>query len=226
VLDTYGETHTIRSCAELDGPARVWRFFELTGDASADGRTIKDRTCPWLLLPPALAGVTESRPLEVISLQRDEVANLAWAAELRIESAAGRVVDRAARARAALPPPPEPPDEAWLYRLSTQVPEHQIPLVPVRSTVDGGLYLQRGRIAASAGDGVETRGALGRILEPGRALLVHDAEVPATGARVTRSWQMARRADGGIVLWVGRRKGPPKPSRSPGLVFDEVTQGG
>ena len=29
VLDTFGERHAIRSCAERDGAARVWRFFEL-----------------------------------------------------------------------------------------------------------------------------------------------------------------------------------------------------
>ena len=125
-----------------------------------------------------------------------------------------------------MPPPPAVPDDAWLYRLSTPVPEHQVPLVPVRSTVDGGLYLQRGRIAVAADEEVATRGALGRILEPQTALLVHDDEVPATGVRVTRSWQMARQADGGLVLWVGRRKRPAGAARSPALVFDEVVQGG
>ena len=61
-----------------------------------------------------------------------------------------------------------------------------VPLVPVRSLDDGGLYLQRGRVEADAGS---TTGALGRVLEPESALLIIDAEVPATGARVTRSWQ-------------------------------------
>ncbi len=65
-------------------------------------------------------------------------------------------------------------------------------------------------------------GALGRILEPGRPLLIYDEEVPATGARVTRTWQMARSADGQVVVWVGRRKRAGRPLRAPGLVFDEV----
>jgi hypothetical protein len=227
VLDTFGERHTIRSCAEEDGPGRQWRFFELSepGADVAFGivpTTPQQTTPPWLLLPPALAGRTESRPIEEIALSRDEVANMAWATELRIESAAGRVVDRAARARAAMPPAPRADDDAWRYRLSTQVPEHQVPLVPVRSTADGGLYLQRGRLAVSAQDEVVTRGALGEILEPDRALAIHDDEIPATGARVTRTWQMARTARGGSVLWVGRRKRSDRPPRSPGLVFDEV----
>ncbi len=90
----------------------------------------------------------------------------------------------------------------------------------MRSLDDGALYLQRGRVEAAEG---ETTGALGRVLEPESALLIDDAEVPATGARVTRSWQLARTADGGVVLWVGRRKDAGPPSRSPGLRFDELT---
>jgi hypothetical protein len=217
VTDTFEETHQIRSCAELDGPVRKWRFFELTGD--------KSPLCPWLLLPPALAGRTESPPVEDVALLRDEVANLGWGAELRIESAAGRVIDRAASARANMPPPPAPAEDAWLYKLSTAVPEHQVPLVPVRTSgEDGeGRYLQRGRLELSADEeGVETRDALGRILEPDTALLIHDEEVPATGARVTRTWQMARSGDGGVVVWVGRRKSAGRPRRSSGLGFDQV----
>jgi hypothetical protein len=79
---------------------------------------------------------------------------------------------------------------------------------------------------ATAGDEVTTRGALGRILEPESQLLIHDQEIPQSGVRVTRSWQLARQADGGLVLWVGRRKRPAQPQRSPGLVFDEILQNG
>ena len=139
VIDTFEETHEIRSCAELDGPGREWRFFELTGD--------KSPLCPWLLLPPALAGRTESPPVEDVALLRDEVANLGWGAELRIESAAGRVIDRAARARAAMPPAPTPADDAWLYKLTKAVPEHQVPLVPVARTA----RTASGAISSAAG---------------------------------------------------------------------------
>ena len=238
VLDTFGRTHHIRSCAEEDGAARVWRFFELSGDLSAGDadaparRTVTEpgdpgppTTCPWLFLAPALAGRTESRPIEEVALLRDEVANLAWAVELRIESAAGRTIDRAALARAALTATPAPSADAWLYRLATTVPDHQVPLVPIRTDA-GGLALRRGRLAVSVdGTGVETRGALGQILEPDGPLVVNDEEIPSTGATVTRSWQLARTAEGGMVVWVGRRKSAGRPRRSPGLLFDTVVTG-
>jgi hypothetical protein len=231
VLDTFGRAHTIRSCAEEDGAARVWRFFELTGDASAgddlrvgpgEREDDADTTCPWLFLPPVLAGRTESRPIEEVALLRDEAANLGWAAELRVESAAGRIVDRAALARAALEPAPGASSDAWRYRLSTPVPDHHVPLVPV-VTDDGGLALRRGRLAVAVDGGdLTTRGAIGSILEPDAPLFIHDEEIPATGATVTRTWQMARTGDGGIVVWVGRRKSAGRPRRSSGLGFDQV----
>ena len=221
VRDCFGEEHVIRSCAELDGPDRVWRFFELTGDRSADAPNLEQRRCPWLLLAPAVAGVTQSAPVEEVALLRDEAGNLGWAAELRVESAAGRTIDRAARARAAMTPLPPPAEDAWRYRLAFPVPEHLLPLVPVRSLDDGAPYLQRGRVEVAGADAAG--GALGRVLEPESALLIADAEVPATGARVTRSWQLARTADGGVALWVGRRKDAGPPRRSPGLHFDELT---
>lgn len=221
VHDSFGQTYKIRSCAELDGPQRTWRFFELHGDPAADAPLLADRRCPWLFLAPVLPGVTESRPIEDVVLFRDEVANLGWAAEMRVESAAGRVVDRAAQARAAALPRPTATSDAWRYQLATRVLDHQVPLVPVRSRVDGGLYLQRGRLAQSVdGNSVTTRGAIGQLLEPTRAFLIHDAEVPATGVEITRSWQLARTGEGGVVLWVGRRKRPAKPTRAPGLLFD------
>jgi hypothetical protein len=203
----------------------VWRFFELTGDTGPgdalrvdSGSTEPTTQCPWLFLAPVLAGRTESRPIEEVALIRDEGANLAWGIELRVESAAGRPVDRAALARAAFTPPPGASADAWRYLLATPVPDHFVPLVPVQ-TAEGGLALRRGRLAVGAG---ETRGALGTILEPDGPLSIHDEEIPSTGATITRTWQMARTGDGGVVVWVGRRKSPGRPRRSPGLTYDGI----
>jgi hypothetical protein len=224
LYDSFGREHRIRSCAERDGPGRTWRFFELSGDPSADAADMADRTCPWLLVAPALAGVTEGVPREEVLLLRDEIANNGWAAELRVEANSGRVVDRAARARAAMPPPPPAPTgDAWQYHLAQAVPEHLVPLLPVELEDVSGLYLQRGRLATMSADGdLTTRGAVGDILQPDRRLLIEDAEVPRSGLKVTRRWQMARTRNGRYVLWMGRRKGLSGPRKAPETVFDEV----
>jgi hypothetical protein len=209
VRDTFGRRHGIESCAKLDGTKREWRFFELTGDSAGE----------WLMLPRTLPAVTQpaDRGGRAAARRGREPRLGRGAADRERGCAHDRPRGTGA---AAMPSPEPPPGRAWRYKLTTPVPEHQVPLVPVTS--NGGLYLQRGRLATEAGDGVTTRGAVGRILEPGRQLLIHDEEVPATGARVTRTWQMARTAGGDVVLWVGRRKRAGRPLKSPGLRFDEV----
>lgn len=62
----------------------------------------------------------------------------------------------------------------------------------------------------------------GRVLEPARALLLHDEEVLREGARVTRAYQYARWIDGSTHLSVGRRKQPGRGEGSSGLRFDTV----
>lgn len=89
-----------------------------------------------------------------------------------------------------------------------------------------GLTLRRGLLAsAGAGGEATTRGALGVILEPWHPLSLFDATIPPSGVTVTRTWQMARDAGGGVALWVGRRQRSGRPRRAPGLGFDEILTG-
>ena len=55
-------------------------------------------------------------------------------------------------------------------------------------------------------------------------LRVHDAKIPATGVRITRSWHLARTSVDGHGLWMGRRKQPAGPGRPPRLVHDVVVR--
>jgi hypothetical protein len=216
VLDDFGRVTDVPPAAVVDGGAddRPFRFFELTGDPGpALGKA------PALFLPPSVETADAGHPLEDVRLVRDEVANLAWAVEHRIESAAGRPVDLAARSPAAGRTYSDTGDDRWRLVLSTPVPDHWVPLVPVRIGKDGAIRLQRGRVPVPGGT---TRGARGRILEPERRLLVHEEEVLRTGLRVVRRFQSARDADGRLHTWVGRRKGPTRALGSSGLEFDVI----
>jgi hypothetical protein len=53
-------------------------------------------------------------------------------------------------------------------------------------------------------------------------LLLHEEEIPTSGVRVTRSYQLARSPDGSVHLWSGRRKSPNAKWKGPGLVHDVV----
>ncbi|MGE0449068.1 MAG: hypothetical protein AB7Q29_05725 [Vicinamibacterales bacterium] len=217
IRDSFGRVHAVPSTAAADyarlGDARPFRWFELAGDpAPANG------WAPRLLLPAALPQHEEGPPIEEVLLLRDEPANLAWAVERTIESPAGRPVSRVRESVADVPPTAEP--GAWAYDLSTSVPSWFVPLVPVRT--DGAspaMRFQRGRMATTGG----SVGARARLLEPDRRLLIHEEEVPASGVRVTRAFQMCRGVDGAVYVWAGRRKQPARVPQTTGLAHDVLT---
>ena len=218
VLDDFGQWTTIPATAVRDGADRPWKWFELQGDPGpADGQA------PLLFLPPVVNAVEQGKPLEAVEFRRDEMANLAWAIERRVESEAGRPVDREA-GNGPEPAPAAAADGTWQYRLATDVWDNWVPLVPVRITADDPeVVLRRGTIAKAVDDDTAHH-AKGRILEPEKLFVLHEEEIPAGGLRVTRRYQMARSADGDVHLWVGRQKRPSGgPMRRTPLRFDRLT---
>ncbi|WP_282607797.1 hypothetical protein [Pelagibius sp. Alg239-R121] len=216
VLDDFGTWTKIESTAVNDGTVRPWRWFELQGDVGPERGL-----APVLFLPPVVNAVEQGRPLESVEFRRDEMANMGWAIEHRVESGAGRPVDREAGNRPDTDA--HDSDETWQYRLSTDVWDNWVPLVPVRITADSPqIVLRRGTIAL--GKPSDAHQAKGRILEPETIFVLNEEEIPAGGLRVTRRYQLARSADGGVHLWVGRRKRPSGgPMRRTPLRFDSLT---
>jgi hypothetical protein len=202
VLDDYSEEHFIRSAAELDGPGRVFRFFELTGDKGPDAPELDDRVAPVVVVGVTCGDVVPGPPLETVRFVRDEAANIAWAIEDRVEGAGGRAVSRHdARSPVANPASTA---ETWRYELTSSVPPRWIPLVPV-FTESGDVYLRRGRMAVLP-PGIDPADALakGRILEAGKPVAIWEEAIPAVGIEITRRFQTARSVNGDMHLWVGR----------------------
>ncbi|GAB1723686.1 MAG: hypothetical protein GDA65_20265 [Nitrospira sp. CR1.1] len=213
VTNTFGERFLISHTTDVDGPTTPWRMFGLTHD-----------TQKLFFLPPVLGPMLESQPMEDLSLLRDEMANVAWAVERVVESAAGRSLDRHEAYQETLAEQPASPaagsDGAPLvYRLGTTVPDYWIPLLPVKDGTT--LRLKRGALPAFGEGGIQgAQLPKGRLLEPQRELLLYEEEVPREGARVTRTYQYARWIDGTTHLWIGRRKSPGRGEGSSGLQFD------
>lgn len=210
VTNSFGERLLIPHSSEVDGPQSPWRAFALS------------QASPQLFfLAPALGPGLQGQPLEDVQFLRDEMANLAWAVERVVPSAAGRPLDRYEAYQQALerldPPSPAGAEGSLRYRLGTTVPDYWIPLMPVQR--DDGLRLRRARLPDAA-TATGKAGPLGSILVPARDLLLHDEEVPREGARVTRSCQYHRWVDGTSQLWIGRRKRPGRGEGSSGLRFD------
>ena len=234
VRNTFGERHTVRSCAEWDekqaAGGRAFAFFELSGDGSA-----ASGKAPWLALVPSLSSTLHGAPLETVSFVRDEAANLAWAIEERIETAGGRSLARRLTAKGApqretggqtdgAPVSDEGEETPWRYRLQTPVPPYWIPLVAERPDPrSAAVVLRRARMLAwSELEDPQEAGAKGTLLTPNRPFVLHEEEIPRGGVQVTRRWQVARGADGSLHLWMARQKRPGRGERGSGLQYDKV----
>ena len=218
VRDTFGVVTQIarsRESGAADGPR--WSLFEVRG---ADG----------LFLAPVLAESLRGDPIEQVALFRDEMANMVWGVERRVQGASGDGYDRADEASrlAAQQQVDGPPVDAQLvYRLATAVPEHWIPFVPVAAPDSvperPAVELQRRAVLRVEPDGarrrVEPRGA---VLGLGGDLRIAEEEVPREGAIVERSFQHARWFDGRSLLWLGRRKTVGRGEGASGLRFDAL----
>jgi hypothetical protein len=224
VTDGFG-THTlVRSAAQVDGTRRDWRMYSPAPVAqSLISSAPADDSAELLVLAPAADGVLEGEVLEDVVLLRDEMVNLAWAVERTVEGIAGGRIDRSATAQGGTPAVRQGEGDGLRYRLSTTVPAHWLPLVPVR--IDPGkpdIRLRRGRALLDRDGEPVTPVALGRILDPEQPLDLREEEVPRAGARITRSRHLVRWTNGTSHRWVGRRKRPAGGEAWSGLRFDVV----
>jgi hypothetical protein len=225
ITDTFGVRTLIKPSSELGEPHSTWRMFQLS---HLRGSGITRPASNLFFLPPSLLKSLESRPIEEVLFVRDEMANLAWAVERLIESPADRPLNRfeayleqKRRREQESPLPPQTAPETLRYRLTTEIPDYWVPLLPVLTK--DGLRLRRGAVLKTDGSR-EIVHALGRILESGHELALFEEEVPREGVRVTRSYQLTRWIDGSSHLWVGRRKGVGRGEGSSGLQFDSLDE--
>lgn len=151
VRDSFGVVAPVRASdhALQPPPAAPWRMYELATRGAVPAE-LGDTLC----LADSLSGTLQGPPLEELLLVRDEMANLAWGIERRVQGASGEPLDRQREAerlawRTRLPDAPD--DPLLAYRLATHVPAHWIPLVPKGSAGgDPGRFsvtLQRGGMA-------------------------------------------------------------------------------
>jgi hypothetical protein len=151
VTDTFGVTSPVERAGDAAGTP--WRMFELD---RADGARSDA-----FLLAPAIDARLEGDPIEEVTLFRDEMANMAWAVERKVPGVMGLPVDRyqeatkrsASQRFAVL----SNVTAELVYRVSTSVPEHWLPLVPVpkddRPLAEFGIELERRAMLRHLDDG-------------------------------------------------------------------------
>jgi hypothetical protein len=84
VTDTFGVDARVYPMPEATDPD--WNAFSV--------RDLPNHDEPGLFVPPTLPDVTESDPVERVSMSRDEMANMAFAIEQRFEDVTGQPLDR------------------------------------------------------------------------------------------------------------------------------------
>jgi hypothetical protein len=235
VTDVFGVRTLIRPAAALpDSQQHHWGMYGLTA-------VQEDKVDTRLFLPPTVAHLQQSTPLEKVILARDEMANMVWGIEEIIPNLAGGGTNgyEAATdlknylmAQAALPAGATPiaTGATIQYKLGTQVPENWIPFIPVHNPGSNrDIRLQRAAmprlIAGLPEKPVEPRGT---ILRPGldavtkESYFINEEEV-AVDVVIGRTYQRVRWQDGHIYTWLGRWKQIEKGPGSSGLVFDQIT---
>ena len=230
VTDVFGVQTLIRPAGQ--GQQMDWQKWSMYNLARAD--QVDNR----LFLPPSVAKVYESAPIEKVMLARDEVANLVWGVEETIPGIAGNGVNgfEAGKSLSGYFTANEPdreitrvPNDAKIqYLLGSTVPENWIPFIATRQPGSNRqIRLQRGsmpRLTDVIPNSVITpRGQILRVgLDQKQPYFVHEEEVPRSGVILTRKYQRARGPNGEVFTWIGRRKETGRGEGASGLVFDQV----
>jgi hypothetical protein len=230
VRDTFGVTAEVGPSRNTDGTS--WTMFELT---SAPGAPAYLRDL--FFLPPTLPFTLDGDPAEQVALFRDEMANMVWGVERKVQGASGEPIDRyqeTGRRAVQQQLGGAPVSAELIYRLATPVPEHWIPFVPVpaRPNQPAGQFviqLERRAMLRTMPDGARVevhpkglllRSDLTRPVEDEAPLRLEEEEVPREGAVVDRTFQYTRWLGGTSYLWLGRRKRVGRGEGSSGLRFD------
>lgn len=247
VTDCFGTKTVIRKSAEQrdETYARVgpsvpfsdrWSLFGSTR-AQAYGKN-DFRSAAGLLFPSSLLRIGESEPIEQVQFMRDEMANMVWGVEERIDDECGNSLDGKTMSDKVMDiidsekGDKVEPDAAadFTYLVQNRVPVHWIPFIPEPASGPVGreIRFRRARMPLYYKDGF-------RWVRPGTSILgierrgmavkpyyLNEEEVLAYGTKVTFTAQRTRWTGGKSYLWYGYAKKMSGYQANSGLMFDEL----
>lgn len=221
VVDTFGIATTVPDASTIG--SSTWSMYGLTPRPNA-----AQRVHHLMVLPTTLGNSQQGEPIEEVTWFRDEMANLVWAVEHRVESGLGGSIERGragdtTRQGFADPVVIDTGDAELVYLLNTTVPDQFYPLVPVRpaQAPPGVVQLELRPIRRVDADGsTVTMNPVGRFLTATSPLRIQEEEVPRDGLMTTAQWQLTRGRDGRYHLWLSHQARVGRGEGSSGLVFD------
>jgi len=180
---------------------------------------------------------------------RDEMANMVWGVETIVPLADGTSksgFEAAAEYTTLMqqllkkefgevivgPPVKDGGEEAKIrYEIMNTIPENWIPFIPVhQENSNREVQLQRAamprvvdNVSIEKPDKIRPRTTLLQVgLATQDSYVIHEEEVPRSGARVEQSFQRTRWSDGKVYVWFGVRKTNGRGEGSSGLGFDRI----
>ncbi len=238
VTDVFGvRTFIRRAGTRSDEGWQHWNMYNLKNTDETAG------VAPYLLLPPAIARREEGKPIESVTLTRDEMANMVFGIEEIIpgeigkgtggpEAAAAfsRYLWAKAKEAGYTAPAIQETGAVISYVAGTTIPENWIPFLATHLPgSDSQIRLQRGRMARiiplAPSPTVEPRGIIlrhGLDQRDPESYFIHEEEVSKAGTKVTRSFQRTRWFNGKVYTWVSRQKQTGRGQGESGLRFDQI----
>ncbi len=225
VSNTFNETHSI-SPARQHNNKSPWTLFTLSGLDDV-------RDSEFLFLPPSLpTSRLEGKPLERISFRKDEMANMAWAIEQRIEQATGHAIDRqelvnqqtGAHTGEHVDPGHEVKNPVELdWKLGTPPHAAWFPLVINGQGPDRKLMLTRMQTIDGQLQQLPSSKVLTELSELDSPHILPEELEQSGGSSVTRHAQFSRWNNGSRHTWKGRKKLRGGRDTASGLSFDKIT---
>lgn len=253
VKNTFNETYKIAKSAEkLDndveqksvGPTDRWCLF---GTSYADAYGERNfSSADGLLFPPTVLRCEEGAPIEEVQFLRDEMANMLWGVETKINDGCGGFMDGQTLSNAVFMEVDKlrkedssaaSVDAKYALLIQNRVPMNWIPFIPEQLSNGRDVVFRRGRMPIyykcaedekNDQDGYKSVRPSTKLLgiekENGnvRPFYINEEEVGGYGVKVTKTPQRTRWFYGETFNWIGNRKIISEYQANSGLMFDEL----
>ena len=249
VTDVFGSRYFInRPAGDVSSPSTryssKWEMFTVSKkdayeklDFTTDGH---------LFFPPSLARNEESRPVEEVQFLRDEMANMVWAVEVKVNDGCGQTLDGDDFAAVVsdeielLTPKYDEAEETvadYSYLFQNSVPLNWIPFSPVKfepgePNAIREIRLQRSTMPIFIKDRFVPIRPCTNLMRTGinendkveKHKFINEEEILAVGTKVMLTNQRTRWFNGKTFNWLGAKKEISKTQANSGLSFDELVE--
>lgn len=246
VIDTFGQSHTISKSAEsLDrnkpstGPTDRWCLF---GSSRPDAYYERDFSSSdnGMLFPPTVLRCEEGAPIEEVQFLRDEMANMLWGVETKINDGCGGYMDGKTLSDAVFKEVDShrivdknetKVDAKYSLLIQNRVPLNWIPFIPEQLKNGRDIIFRRARMPLyykeqgepESVDGYKSVRSSTKLLDKNvKPFYINEEEIGGYGIKVTKTPQRTRWFFGQSFNWIGNRKIVSEYQANSGLMFDEL----